>query len=156
MIAGTHKGTVTEVAMGKSGSKGTPRIEVRIQVGTEHIWWHGYINTDENFQRTYGTLITALGFTGDDEVVADGDRSLFKLSAFPKREVSIVVEYRTFEGKSTAQVKWLNSIDGGAQKFAGLPVEEAKATLQKLNSKAAFARAKAALGPAANNDGVPF
>ena len=141
---GNHKATLIEAIYTESSKKGTPAITVKLKVGEDTILWDGWINSAENFERTYARLINAFGFTGDDEM--DPDTKAFKASAFPVKECSIEVENETYEAedgtsKTRARVKWLNPLHGGAAR-AKLEPQVVKTKLSQLGSKAAYMAAK--------------
>lgn len=144
--AGTHVAKFVEAEYWESPEKKTPAIKIKFDVGGEVVEWKGWLNSPENAERTQETVIIALGYTGDDSI---DDNSLFKADAFPKKEVSLVIQHETFtdrRGDSTtkATVQWLNSIEG-AQKFAKIEPQTVRAKIAALGLRNSYAAAKAKL-----------
>ncbi len=141
-----------------SSSKGTPGIEVRFQLQTgDTINWVGWL-TPNAMERTMETLVGVLGFNGDDAV---DEQSRFKPSSLNlEKEVKLVVEMETRDGKTYPKVSWVNSVDS-VMGFKSIEPKSVKGTLAQLGFKAAFITTKQKLGltapaPEMEDDSVPF
>lgn len=96
------------------------------------LTWYGYLSS-KAVDMTMKALITA-GFRGDNM------RALGEPEAFEDKEVSIVVEHETFEGKTRAKVKWINELGGAG--FKALAPEVVEAKFGALNGALRAARAE--------------
>lgn len=107
----------------------------------QRIFWTGWISEKAQPQ-TLKTLDEVLEWNGDDRVVQvpDEDPSKGMLanqdSINRKKEVELVIELETYEGKERARVKWVNNVGGG--QFAGVSPEVVKNDLAASGFKAAF------------------
>jgi len=90
----------------------------------EFISWFGWLNTDENVDRTAARLKEVFGFNGDFVSLNNGRISLVGLPC------QIETEMETYEGKQKCRIKWLNPPGGLPKKD---PMEPAK--LQGLLAK---------------------
>src|SRR5262245_29064894 len=107
--AGTYKAKGRDAVMGKT-SKGVEQVAVSFEIldGPEKgksITWYGYF-TEKTVDRTLESL-EHCGWDGE---------SLSSHSTACNLEVSIVVTHETFEGKTSAKVKWVNAGAGAAVK----------------------------------------
>lgn len=122
---------IPEVDQGK-----TPAVVLTFafQEDGEHreLTWYGYLS-EKAIDRTMKSLIIA-GFNGDYL------RNLCEPNAFEEKEVSIVVEHETYEGKTRAKIKWIN--EPGAGQFKSLHPEVVERQFGNLNSALRAARAE--------------
>lgn len=109
------------------------------------ISWYGYF-TDKTIERTHESL-TACGFQGGLEDLASPDR--LKACGVTKKQVRIVVDHETYQDKTTAKVKWVNSMEGTGIKKA---LDPAKAASFAAKMKGAWVN----LNKSANGGGMPF
>lgn len=155
---GTYRARALEGALGTT-SKGKEQVVVKFDLldfPGQTIAWFGYF-TDATTSSTFRALRTA-GWLGQD--LSD----LSDLSNPENPEVWLVIEHDTYEGKTSAKVRWVNSAGGLSLKNALAP-EQAKAFAARMREKvAAFdAAAKLTGGSAptttrrrAEDDGPPL
>ena len=133
---GKHTARGVEGALTQSKEKGTPGVQVILEVAEgEHagtrIRWDGWL-TDETSQRTLESL-RHLGWTGD---------MLTDLSGIDANIVQIVVEHEqkdiNGEIKTFPRVRWVNRLGGGAKisDEARMPDASAKALAQRFRAMA--------------------
>lgn len=122
--------------------KGTMGIEVAFKFkqgeNEERITWVGWL-TANSIQRTMTTLVDVLGFNGDDEPMP-GTSDLKPGSLNTQKDVELVVEMETYEGKTNPRVKWVNNLGGGG--FKAIAPATIKSQLNALGFKAAFFAAR--------------
>lgn len=107
---GTYRARAVEGALGTT-SKGKEQVAVKFDLldfPGQTITWFGYF-TDATTNSTIRALRTA-GWKGTD--LSD----LTDLSNPETPEVWLVIEHDTYEGKTTAKVRWVNSAGGLAMK----------------------------------------
>lgn len=135
---------------------GTLGLEISFQfeeksTGNEEVLnWVGWLSSGA-MEYTMDTLVNVLGFNGNDSCKEDGTLSDPQALAYLK-DVKLVVELETYEGKTFPKIKWVNRIGGSA--FEGCQPEIIKLELDKSGFKAAFLAAKQAAGPTKQD--VPF
>jgi len=88
-------------------SKGNEQVVVRFEIvdgpqKDQSIQWFGFF-TEACFDRTIQSL-RHCGWKGDD---------VSELTGIDTREVDIVVEHDTYQGKVTPKVRWVNQAGGG-------------------------------------------
>ena len=144
------KATAIRFVSSKAGSVG---IEVGFQIGLEgRLSWTGWL-TEKALEQTMKTLVEVLEFNGDEAtvVVPDGDMRQGMMANQDcinrVKDVQLVVENETYEGKTFAKIKWVNNVGGG--QFAGCSPEIVKNQLSSIGFKAAFLSAKQGLPPKA-------
>lgn len=126
-----------------NSQKGTLGIEVafRFKQGEveERIQWVGWCTADA-IQRTMKTLVEVLGFNGDDSV--DPSTKFLKATALDmNRDVELVIEMQTYEGKTHPRVSWVNN-PNSAGGFESPGQNQISAQLSAVGFKAAFLAAK--------------
>ena len=148
--AGKYKARAAKGELSESGTKKTPCIAVEFQLldTGEFIWWYGYL-TEKTETRTLESLQHA-GFAGADiagDLMAQGLGS---------RDVELVIEHETYEGKTRARVQWVNSADGGGG--SAMPDDKKAAFAARMRGKllAMGGRDAPAAAPAGRNGGAPF
>jgi hypothetical protein len=154
--AGTYRAKAIEAALGETDT-GKEQIAVRFSLldcENQEITWYGYF-TDKTLETTFKALRTA-GWKGQD---------LMDLSDLCGREdapeVFLVVEHETYEGKTTAKVRWVNGAGGLALKKA-LDPNKAKTFAARMKGQiAAFDRSAGTPKPAPAKNGhgpddIPF
>lgn len=111
----------------------------------QRLYWHGW--TGPNSQpHTIKTLNEVLEWNGDDTTmsVLPGDPKEGMLANQDcinrSKEVSIVVEIETYDGKQYPKIKWVNNVGGG--QFAGVSPQVIQERLGASGFKAAFMLAK--------------
>ncbi len=103
--AGDHIGHVVNWGLSETNG-GNPQVYVAMDVG---LTWFGYLNEGRAREITLEALVT-MGFKGDD--LADLVRN--PVDALDKnKDLSLVVEHRTYKGKTKAEIIWVNEIGGG-------------------------------------------
>jgi hypothetical protein len=142
----------TGAALGESGTKKTPQVEVAFEITTaeyagERITWYGFL-TDKTQERTIEALRYA-GWRGTD--LAD----LSDLSREDVPNVELVIAPDTYEGKTSMKVQFVNRI--GGRIGSALPADKAKALAAKFRGVIASVdqRLKAE-GAAPAQDKPPF
>lgn len=126
--AGTHRVRVVSHVLGRS-STGTPHVSVKFEdVNGDRITWYGYL-TEKAMERTVATL----GILGWDPVEHNGMvDSLNGTDLLVGNEAEIVVEFETYNGETTAKVKWVNEVGGGMN---GMEDQEASSFAAELRKK---------------------
>lgn len=129
--------------------QGTTGIEVAFKFkegeSEEQLNWVGWLSP-KALSNTMKTLTDVLGFNGDDQVSEKTGQ--FKAEAFDlTREVQLVVEMETYDGKTNPRVKWVNK-PGAGSGFKSLSGQSAQVELAAVGFKAAFYQAKAELSAA--------
>jgi hypothetical protein len=154
--AGTYRAHAIEAALGETDS-GKEQIAVRfklLDVEGQEITWYGYF-TEKSTEITLKALRTA-GWKGSDLMDLS---DLCAPDSTP--EVYIVVEHETYEGKTSAKVKWVNGAGGLALKKA-LDPNKAKTFAARMRGQiAAFDRSAGTPKPAParqqpDDDGPPM
>jgi hypothetical protein len=128
--AGTYRACALEGALGLTNT-GKEQVAVKFDLldfPGQTITWYGYF-TDNTTQSTFRGLRTA-GWKGSD--LSD----LSDLSNPAGPEVYLVIERETYQGKTTAKVRWVNSAGGLALKNAMVP-EQAKAFAARMRDQLA-------------------
>lgn len=162
LAPGTYRARSIEGALGVT-SGGKEQVAVRFDLldfPGQTITWFGYF-TEKTTDSTFRALRTA-GWAGSD--LSD----LSDLADPEGPEVWLVIEHETYENKTSARVRWVNSAGGMALK-SPLLGDQAKAFAARMRERvAAFdalsnqqakpgaAPARAAPAPAAVDDDIPF
>lgn len=110
--AGTYRARSISAALGTTNG-GKPQVAVKFSLldfPGESITWFGYF-TESTENSTLRALRTA-GWTGED--LSD----LAELQNPEGPEVWLVIEHETYENKTRAKVRWVNSAGGLAMKNA--------------------------------------
>lgn len=114
------------------------------------IAWYGFF-TEKTLERTIESM-RACGWTGID---------LDNLAGMDANEVSIVVEHETYEGVTSARVRWVNAPGGGLKNVMD-PVKKKSFAQQMRGAIAGLAQGKPTTTtarpparPAANNGRPP-
>ncbi len=127
---GTYRARSIDGALGTT-SKGKEQVAVKFDLldfPGQSITWFGYF-TDATTNSTFRALRTA-GWKGQD--LSD----LSDLQNPEGPEVWLVIEHDTYEGKTTAKVRWVNSAGGLAMKNA-MEVDQAKTFAARMREKVA-------------------
>jgi hypothetical protein len=144
--AGTYRAHAIEAALGETDT-GKEQIAVRfklLDVEGQEITWYGYF-TDKTQETTFRALRTA-GWKGQDLMDLS---DLCNPQTAP--EVFLVVEHETYEGKTSAKVRWVNGTGGLALKKA-LDPNKAKTFAARMKGQiAAFDRSAGTPKPAPKN-----
>lgn len=131
--------------------KGTMGVEVNFVFDGETLNWVGWLS-EKAIERTMQTLVETLDFNGDDEVVP-GTSNLKTTSFNTTKEVELVVELETYEGKTRPRIKWVNLLGGG---FKGLTPETVRGNLQAIGFKARYLAIKSGVPATDSTDPLPF
>ena len=115
--------------------KGTPGIEVAFEFDNERLTWVGWM-TEKAQERSVKILVEVLGWNGSEAVDAEGVFTDPKAFSFGK-DVEVVVELETYEGKTYPKIKWVNNLGGGSQFSGAAPTK-----IKSLGLKALFLAAK--------------
>jgi hypothetical protein len=114
--------------LGESFTKKTPQVEIVFEITTaefagERINWYGYLS-DKTAERTMESLRYA-GWRGKADELA----GLHEYSWGEAPDVELVIAPDTYNGETTAKVRWVNSPGRGGQP---LPAAKAKEISAKL------------------------
>lgn len=127
---GTYRARAIEGALGFTKG-GKEQVAVQFDLldfEGQRITWYGYF-TENTTQSTFRAL-RSCGWTGSD--LSD----LSELSNPNGPEVYLVIEHETYEGKTTAKVRWVNGASGLAMKNAMAP-DQAKAFAARMQAQLA-------------------
>lgn len=141
---GTYVAKATAIRFVKP--KNTLGLEVRFQFknqdgGNASLNWVGWCS-DGALKNTMRTLVTVLEYDGDEEIVRvdekDPNFGMLKNQDCinRKKDVQLVIEMETYDGKDYPKIKWVNEIGGG--QFSGASPEVVKNDLNAVGFKAAF------------------
>lgn len=123
----------------------------------QYLYWTGWC-TESALQNTLKTLVDVLEYDGDETVVSvpENDPRAGMLTNQDcinrKKEVNLVVEIETYEGKDRARIKWVNNVGGG--QFGGCAPEVVKNELGTLGFRARYLAIKQGAAPSVGID--PF
>ena len=153
--AGDYRARAAKAALGLS-SNGNEQVGVEFELldlPGQKITWYGSFASDEAFDITVRGL-RAAGFRGND--LAD----LSSLNDGSAPEVILVVVHETYQGKTRAKVKFINSTGGLAMKNQLTP-EQAEAFAKRMKGKfLAFDQRvgtpRSRNGPASRDEGPPI
>lgn len=147
---GTYRARAMEGVWCKVGKNNTPAVGVRFKLAeSKESIWHVLYMTQTMLQsghtvmeKSMDTLVGILGYNEDKALAKDAQGNLgFDSSYLSDKEVNLVLENETFEGKTHLRVKWINEL--GGNRLVGIPVEQ---VLGNVNLKAAAAAARARMG----------
>lgn len=145
-----------------SPEKGTHSYQVAFQFDEAgqptKLFWNGWL-TEGAVENTFKTLVQVLEFNGNEDVVSvpGGDINEGMLADQDcinrNKEVELVVENETYEGKTRARIKFVNNLGGG--QFAGCSPEAVRSVNAQLNTRALFLSLKQQAQPAAAASASP-
>lgn len=127
---GKHTGKVIDYAMLTTNS-GDPYVGIRFDVDEQfHLMWRGGLVHPKSREITIKAL-KCLGFAGSIKDLANGPESG---CIDTEKVVELDVEHELVEGRTYANIKWINEVGGGGfknklsaieavQKCAGLDLE---------------------------------
>ena len=143
--AGTYIANVEPTSFGwfDKSSKGTPSIRLKLVIaeGPEtgrSIDYHAWLS-DNAVDNSIRTLAEAFGWDGDLISLQNGH------DPFSGKDVEIVVENESYNGKLRTKVRWLNALGGGRSAAAGIDSKEVESLVAKL-ARRAMAIAKESSG----------
>lgn len=165
LTEGTYKATILEYSVLEPKPGKSPQVAVKFQINNE-----SELTDDKETIVYYGSLSPkALPYTLANllrcGLKSDDLSTLCESDAFDGREIELVLENDTYEGKTRLKVQWINEI--GGSKFKAIAKDQAKSMLSHLSGDVAAARHEMGIKTkpkekvadfdlAAGDDGVPF
>lgn len=132
--------------------KGTPAIRLKLVVAEgeqagRSIDYYAWLS-DGAVDNSIRTLSQAFGWDGDLVALQNGE------NPFSGKDVEIVVEMESYNGKMRTKVKWLNAIGGGSRASSN-ETREVESLVQKLARRAKAIAAETKGGAAPQSASAP-
>ncbi len=149
ITAGNKIARAGAIRVVESKNKGTKSIEVMFAFDENgvpaRLYWNGWL-TPGALENTLKTLIEVLDYNGDETVVTvpagDPREGMFANQDCInlRKDVQLVVEMESWEGKERPRIKWVNNISGG--QFGGCSPEVVKSHFGAIGFKATYLSVK--------------
>ena len=140
-----------DAAFGESNT-GSPRVECKFRIkGGDHdgrLVFADLYMTDAAADRT----IESLRYCG----CRFPDADVTNLKGFGDKEVQVVVEIETYNGKQYNKVKWVNAANGGGRVKPNNPLEDKEALANRMRGRVAKAIGGQVPPPEIDDGDIPF